>query len=575
MSSRIPQDIERRAFDLIVVGAGINGAGIARDAAMRGLRVLLLDKGDISSGTTQWATRLIHGGLRYLEYYEFALVRESLKDREAILHVAQHLVKPLGFLVPIYDRSSRGPLMIRLGMNVYDVLSYDRSMDRHKMLSRRKVEEREPGLNPEGLKAAAFYYDAQVEYAERVAVENAISARDNGATIITYANVEGLILENGDVKGVEFTDVFGGERYAIRAPVTVNVAGPWVDQVLADIEGHGTEENDERFIGGTKGSHLIVDPFPGAPRDEALYVEARKDGRPYFIVPWNGRYLIGTTDLRYEGDLDYVSASEEEIQYLLDETNYVIPGARLSREDVLYTYAGVRPLPHNPGSETSSVTRSHVVFDHATGGSAAGGKMRRSGAELPQVDGLLSVVGGKLTTYLNLSRQAVDAVYKKLDRKAPRSRSRKVPLPGSETSDFEAFAAGFESASTIPEVLSGRLLKLYGVRAAEVLKVGEDDPELLTPLSSIVSVETALIGAEVIWAFREEMAETLSDVLLRRTMAGYGPRVGLDVAEAAAQVAVKHLGWEQERAEREVLEYREWIERYTPKEFRDRESSRA
>jgi glycerol-3-phosphate dehydrogenase len=549
MSSRIPQDIERQAFDLIVVGAGINGAGVARDAAMRGLRVLLLDKGDISSGTTQWATRLIHGGLRYLEYYEFALVRESLRDREAILHIAQHLVKPLGFLVPIYDRSSRGPLMIRLGMNVYDVLSYDRSMDRHKMLSRKKVQDREPGLNPEGLKAAAFYYDAQVEYAERVAVENAISARNNGATIITYANV-----------------------YEVRAPVTVNVAGPWVDEVLADLEGHGTEENDARFMGGTKGSHLIVDPFPGAPEGEALYVEARKDGRPYFIVPWNGRYLIGTTDIRYEDDLDYVSASEEEIQYLLDETNYVIPGARLSRDDVLYTYAGVRPLPHQPEGETGGVTRSHVVFDHAKGGSAAGGKIARSDVELPQVGGLLSIIGGKLTTYLNLSRQTVDAAFKKLDRKAPKSRSRKVPLPGSETSDFEAFAAGFKSASTIPEVLSDRLLKLYGVRAAEVLKIGEEDPELLTPLSPIVSVETALIGAEVIWAFREEMAQTLSDVLLRRSMAGYGPRVALDVVDAAAEVAVKHLGWEQERAEREAREYREWIVRYTPKELRDRET---
>ncbi|HZB09650.1 MAG TPA: FAD-dependent oxidoreductase, partial [Rubrobacter sp.] len=348
--------------------------------------------------------------------------------------------------------------------------------------------------------------------------------------------------------------------------------GPWVDEVLADLEGHGTEENDERFIGGTKGSHLIVDPFPGAPEGEALYVEARKDGRPYFIVPWNGRYLIGTTDVRYEGDLDYVSASEEEIKYLLDETNYVIPGARLSRDDVLYTYAGVRPLPHQPGGETGGVTRSHVVFDHAKGGSAAGGKITRSDVELPQVGGLLSVIGGKLTTYLNLSRQTVDAVYKKLDRKAPKSKSRKVPLPGSETSDFEAFAAGFKSASTIPDVLSDRLLKLYGVRAAEVLKIGDDDPELLTPLSSTVSVETALIGAEVIWAFREEMAETLSDVLLRRSMAGYGPRVALDVVDAAAEVAVKHLGWEQERAEREVREYREWIERYTPKEFRVRET---
>ena len=235
---------------------------------------------------------------------------------------------------------------------------------------------------------------------------------------------------------------------------------------------------------------------------------------------------------------------------------------------MLFTYAGVRPLPHNPGSETSGVTRSHVVFDHATGGSEAGGKMKRSGAELPQVGGLISIIGGKLTTYLNLSRQAVDAAFKKLDRKAPKSRSRKVPLPGSETSDFEAFAAGFKSASTIPDVLSDRLLKLYGVRTAEVLKIGEDDPELLTPLSSTVSVETALIGAEVIWAFREEMAQTLSDVLLRRTMAGYGPRVGLDVVDAAAGVAVKHLGWERERAEREAREYRQWIERYTPKELR-------
>jgi glycerol-3-phosphate dehydrogenase len=575
MEPRIPQDIERQVFDVIVIGAGINGAGIARDAAMRGLRVLLLDKGDISSGTTQWATRLIHGGLRYLEHYEFALVRESLRDREALLHIAPHLVKPLGFLVPIYDRNAHGPLLIRLGMNLYDTLSYDKSMDRHKMLSRKKVEDREPGLNPEGLKAAAFYYDAQVEYAERVAVENAISARDHGATIVTYANVERLIIANNDVKGVEFTDVLSGESHTARAPVTVNVAGPWVDEVLADLQQPGTDENVGRFMGGTKGSHLVVDAFPGAPKGEALYVEARKDGRPYFIVPWNGRYLIGTTDLRYEEDLDYVKASEEEIQYLLDETNYVIPEAGLTRDDVLFTYSGVRPLPYNPEGETGGVTRSHVVFDHAKGGSAAGGKVKSQSAELPQVGGLLSIIGGKLTTYLNLSRQTTDAVFKKLDRKGPKSTSRKTPLPGSETSDFGAFVAGFKAASTIPDVLRDRLLKLYGVRAAEVLSLGEDDPDLLTPLSPIESVETALIGAEVIWAFREEMAQTLSDVLLRRTMAGYGPKVALDSVEAAAEVAVKHLGWDDERAKREVSEYREWIKRYTPKEFMEREPSPA
>src|SRR5919106_244602 len=564
--SRIPHDISDYPFDVIVIGAGINGAAVARDAAIRGLKVLLLDKGDISSGTTQWATRLIHGGLRYLQYYEFALVRESLRDREELLRMAPHLIKPLGFLVPVYDYMSRGKLMVQAGMIAYDALSYDKSLERHHIYDREQTLERYPGLNPEGLKGAAFYYDAQVEYAERIPVENAISAHENGAVVLTYTKVDRIMVEDGRATGVEFENLLGGGRYSAHAPVILNMAGPWVDEVLG-----GMNRAEERMIGGTKGSHLIVDPFPGAPQT-ALYVEAQEDGRLYFIVPWNGRYLIGTTDIRFEGDLDYVSASEEEIQYLLDETNYVIPGARLSRDDVLFTYSGVRPLPYNPEGETGGVTRSHVVFDHAKGGSAAGGKITRSDVELPQVGGLLSVIGGKLTTYLNLSRQTVDAAFKKLDRKAPKSRSRKVPLPGSETSDFEAFAAGFKSASTIPEVLSSRLLKLYGVRAAEVLKIGEEDPELLTPLSPTVSVETALIGAEVIWAFREEMAQTFSDVLLRRSMAGYGPRVALDVVDAAAEVAVEHLGWERERAEREVREYREWIKRYTPKELRVRET---
>ena len=575
MTRQVLQGIENKSFDVIVIGAGINGAGIARDAAMRGLKVLLLDKGDISSGTTQWATRLIHGGLRYLEHYEFALVRESLKDREAILHVAPHLVRPLGFLVPVYDRSARGPLMIRLGMTLYDTLSFDKSMENHKMFNRSKTMEREPGLNPEGLKAAAFYYDAQLEYAERVAVENAVSARDHGATVITYANVRRMIREDGDVKGVEFTDELDGERYAVRAPVAVNVAGPWVDEVLEDMQPDAGEDDAGRFMGGTKGSHLVVDPFPGAPKGEALYVEARKDGRPYFIVPWNGRYLIGTTDLRYGGDLDHVEATEDEIEYLLDETNYVIPEANLSREDVLFTYSGVRPLPYNPDGETGGVTRSHVVFDHAKGGSAAGGKVKSASLQMPQFEGLISIIGGKLTTYLNLSRQTTDAVYKKLGRKAPKSQARKVPLPGGETSDFAAYAEGFRAATNIPEVLSERLLKLYGVRAPEVLALAGDDPDLLEPLASEVTVENGLIGAEIIWAFQEEMAETLADVLLRRTMVGYDANVALDVDEAAAEVAAKHLGWDEERTEREVREYREWIERYNPKQFREKQSAGA
>jgi glycerol-3-phosphate dehydrogenase len=553
--SRIPHDISDYPFDVIVIGAGINGAAVARDAAMRGLKVLLLDKGDISSGTTQWATRLIHGGLRYLQYYEFALVRESLKDREELLRMAPHLVKPLGFLVPVYDYMSRGKLMVQAGMIAYDALSYDKSLERHHIYDREQTLERYPGLNPEGLKGAAFYYDAQVEYAERIPVENAISAHENGAVVLTYTKVDRIVVEDGRATGVEFENLLGGGRYSAHAPVILNMAGPWVDEVLG-----GMNRAEERMIGGTKGSHLVVDPFPGAPQ-AALYVEAQEDGRPYFIVPWNGRYLIGTTDIRYEDDLDYVEASEEEIQYLIEETNRVIPEANLTRGDVLFTYSGVRPLPYQPEGAEGGVTRRHLLYDHAE--------------KDPKIEGLISTIGGKLSTYPTLAREMVDEVYKKLGRKAPKSRTDKWPLPGSDTKDFEAFTAEFKATSGLTEELAERLLKVYGVRAPEVLDEAGDDHSLRVPLSPSPTVETGLLGAEVLYAFRREMAQTLSDVLLRRTMVGLGPRVALDVDEAAAQVAVRHLGWSQERAEREVREYRDFVRRYKPKDLQEKETLKA
>ena len=580
MTRQIPKDIGDYPFDLIVVGAGINGAGIARDAAMRGLKVLLLDKDDISAGTTQWATRLIHGGLRYLEYYEVHLVRESLSEREKLLHIAPHLVKPLRFVVPIYERSKRGPGMIRLGMIGYDVLSFDKSVPNHKMLSREEALEQYPGLNPEGLLGAATYYDGQVEYAERVAVENAISAREHGATVVTHAEVRHLLFEeprNGGlprVSGVEFEDKLNGGVYKAHSAVTVNVAGPWVDRVLSGAGSFGIDDapegqtgEREQMIGGTKGSHIVVDPFPGAPSD-AIYVEARADGRPYFIVPWNGRYLIGTTDFRYKDDLDYVSADDDEIDYLVDETNAVVPSANLSREDVLFTYSGVRPLPFKPEGSESSITRAHVVYDHASGRSAAGGRLTVEGAG-PHAEGLITIVGGKLTTYRNLGRQTVNTVYKKLGRGAPPSATDKVPLPGGAVDDYEAFAADFKATSGLTDVLADRLLRLYGARAPEVLEEAGDDPSLRVSLAPEPSVGTGLMGCEVLYAFRREMAETLADALLRRTMVGLGPNVALDVDEAAASVAVEHLGWTEERAKEEVENFRRYVERYRPKSFRE------
>ena len=556
MDRRIPQDIETYSFDLIVVGAGINGAGIARDAAMRGLKVLLLDKGDVASGTTSWSTRLIHGGLRYLEYYELYLVHESLSEREKLLKIAPHLVKPLPFIIPVYDYSKRGTVLVRLGMIGYDTLSWSKSLDRHKMLSREEVIERIPGLEAEGLLGAAMYYDGQVEYAERLAVENAVSAREHGTVVLTYAGVDRLVVEDGDVAGVEFTDLLGGGEYTVRAPVTVNVAGPWVDEVLRRMD-----FAEERMIGGTKGSHLIVDPFPGAPAGEALYAEAKQDGRPYFIVPWNGRYLIGTTDIRYEGDLDEVVASEEEIDYLINETNTVIPSANLTRDKVLFTYSGIRPLPFETEGAEGSVTRGHLVYDHAT--------------HDPRIGGLISIIGGKLTTYRNLARQTVNKVYEKLGSKTPECRTDLISLPGGAAVDFDEFAANFKLTSGLTEELAVRLLRLYGTRAPEVLAEAGEDHSLRVPLGPSASPETGIIGAEVLYAFRRELAEKLGDVLLRRSMVGMGPKVGLDVDKAAARVAVKHLGWSQERADREVKEFRDYIRRYKPRDLREGELTKV
>ena len=534
MREQLLRDISGTAFDAVVVGAGVNGCGVARDAAMRGLRVLLLDKGDIAAGTTAASTRLIHGGLRYLEHGEVGLVRESLRERETLLRVvAPHLVRPLPMLVPVYAGRRRGALTIRAGMLAYDLLSASKSLPRHRMLDAAEARAHAPGLETEGLRGAALFYDAQVEYAERLAVENALDARAYGAHILTYARVERLTVEDGAARGVVFKDLLGGATHEAQAPVVLNAAGPWVDEVLG-----GAGASGERLIGGTKGSHLVVRAFEGAPRS-AVYAEAFEDGRPFFVVPWDGKLLVGTTDERYAGDLDRVEADAREIEYLLRETNRAFPSARLTRGDVLYTYSGVRPLPRVAVGEAGAVTRRHFV--------------RPSG-----VRGLYSIVGGKLTTYRSLAEEAVGLLFRALGKAPPPCRTAGVPLPGALVEDFDAFRRDLDTRSTLPPASTARLLKVYGARAAEVLRLAETDAEL----SRVISEETGTVAAEVVYAFREELAETLADALLRRTMVGLNGSVGLDASERAARVAQKFLGWTDARAAREVEEYLRGVERF-------------
>jgi glycerol-3-phosphate dehydrogenase len=292
------------------------------------------------------------------------------------------------------------------------------------------------------LRGAALYYDGQITFAERLAVENAVDARDHGTDLRLYSEVDEILVLENRVLGVAATDKLTGSSFEARAPIVVNAAGAWVDAVLG-----GNLGKTKRLMGGTKGSHLVVAPFPGAPTD-ALYVEAARDGRPYFIVPWNGQYLIGTTDERYEGDLDRVVASEDEIAYLLEETNRVVPGARLDRPDVLWTYAGVRPLPHRPAGATGAITRRHVIHDHGRHGG-------------PQ--GLLSIVGGKLTTYRALAEQTVDKVGEVSGRRLPRSTTTDAPLPGARQDGT------FPLVGTLGPRTADHLRRVYGAAAGAVV----------------------------------------------------------------------------------------------------------
>jgi len=536
----IPENGSTR-FDLIIIGAGINGGGIARDASLRGLRVLVLDKGDVGSGTTSWSTRLIHGGLRYLEHHEIGLVRESLRERERLLRIAPHLVRPLPLLLPIYRGDQRGRLLIRAGMLAYDVLSLDKSLPGHRMLDRTASLGRAPGLAESGLLGAALFHAAQVEYPERLALENVLDARAHGAEIRTYHQVDEVLCADGRVLGVIGTDVLTGEPFRYAAPVVINVAGPWVDEVLD----RSNLEQQSRLIGGSKGSHITVDPFPGAPRD-ALYAEARQDGRPFFIIPWNDLYLIGTTDTRYVGDLDNVFAEDWEIDLLISETNRIISTANLTRESVRYTYAGVRSLPHAPGVSEGTITRCHIMQEHEASGGASG---------------LISIVGGKLTTYRELAEQCVDLVLRKLGRTGIHSRTAELPLPGGGTDlAWGDFAAGFARESGLPRRTAEHLLRVYGARAPAVLATAStpDLREIFDPL-------TGAIAAEVPWAFHEEGARTLADVIARRTMTGLGPDAGIGADVAAARIARDTLGWDAEKVDAEVDAYRRWVSRYQPR----------
>jgi glycerol-3-phosphate dehydrogenase len=393
-------------FDAAIIGGGILGAGIARDAARRGLRVALVEQADFGGGTTAGSTRLIHGGLRYLEMLDFRLVRLDLREREILLRIAPHRVKPLPFLVPFYDRGLFYRARLRAGMLLYDALSFDKSLPNHSFLSAKETLRAEPGLTPRGLAGAALYHDAQVDSPELLTVDNVADAEARGAVALNYVEALGAIEADGAIGGLKVRDTLSGEERAVRARTVINAAGPWFDRVAARLGPHPA-----RRIRTTKGVHLACS---GAPA-HAVVLNSKIDGRLMFVIPWLGYAWIGTTDTDFHGDPSAAAAAPEDNEYLLRSAAHYFPA--LAHTRVHWTTAGVRALVTQAGSE-SEVSRLHRIEETRPG--------------------LISVLGGKITGYRAIAEETVDLLARRLGAKT-RCSTAEEPLP--QAPDFPSLPA--------------------------------------------------------------------------------------------------------------------------------------
>jgi glycerol-3-phosphate dehydrogenase len=516
-------------YDLIVIGAGITGAGVAALAAHRGWRVLVVDAGDVAAATSSRSSRLIHGGLRYLETGDFRLVFEALSERRALLRLAPHLVRPLRFLFPVWRRGPVGYRKLQAGMWLYDTLSLYRGVGRHRMLRRRALLEDEPGLRAEGLRGGAAYFDAAVDDA-RLTLAVARRAHERGADVVTHARVEALIHEGPRVAGVELVDALTGESHRARGRVVVNAAGPWSDALrrLADPAAAAR-------LRPTKGVHILV-PRERLGNRHAVIFPSPVDGRIMFVLPWGRFAYVGTTDTDIAGDPGEARADGDDVAYLLASANGLFPGATLTEADVLSTWTGVRPmLAGNADVPAGATSREHEVWRES--------------------ETLVNIAGGKLTTFRVMARDVMEAVEEVL---GPPSADRHddEPLPGAPPSGEEALLeelSAHPGGAGLPEGALERLAQRYGSDAAAVLDLIAGDPSLARPLVD----GHPCTAAEIVLAARGEMAVTLEDALRRRTGVFYeAVDGGAGAAEAAAGLLGEELGWSTEQRRAEVESYR-------------------
>jgi glycerol-3-phosphate dehydrogenase len=524
--------LEDRDYDVVIVGGGMAGAGAARDLALRGVSVALVEKGDFASGTTTASSKLIHGGLRYLELFDFALVRESLRERETLHRLAPHLVRPLPFLVPIYRHSSRSLVKVRIGLKLYDWLTPGRARERYRVLRPIDALSLEPSVQADDLMGAGYYFDDLLVFPERLCLENVLSACRHGAHAFNYAQAEEIARDaEGAIVGARVRDLVTGRVVRLGAKVLVNATGPWVDEVRAQA---GIDERGRRILRRTKGIHCLLPRLT----DRAIY-HSTTDDRMIFVIPWRDFSLVGTTDTDFAGDLDRVHATREEVDYLLGEVRTAVRDPRVSSAAVAYTFAGVRPLSYEEGKRESDISRAHKVIAEARGK-------------------FLSVTGAKLTCYRSLAAQLGDQVMKALGRRAP-DRTAALALDGTDEPIEEGrvqvhtwLDVGDEvAAAGVSRETLQTLVATYGRAYPRVVSLAgkvPDGGERLCP-------SNPEIVAQLHVAVAEEMAVSLQDVLLRRTGIGTSWCQGDDCAETIGARMATLCGWTSRRLDAELQAY--------------------
>ncbi len=534
---------ENQEFDLVIVGAGVYGAAAAWDAALRGLSVALVDKGDFGGATSFNNLKTVHGGLRYLQHADLPRMRESVRERRTLMRIAPHLVHPLPFLLPTYRKGLRRRSILAAALFLNDVVSFDRNrnLDSEKFLppgrtiSRAECQRWVPGVEERGLTGAALWYDAQIYNSDRLTLSFVLSADEAGARVANYVEATGFLRDGDRVRGISAKDRIGQTELEIKGRVVLNAAGPWVDRMLDGLEG----TNLPRFFYFSKAMNLVTRPIV---KDVAVGVTS-KHNQILFVIPWRGLSMVGTRHAVYDGDVDDFEAKEEDVQELLDEVNSGYPAGKLRREDVRLVHRGLLPMvppdKNNNGVAPVKLVKQYRIHDH-----------RREGLE-----GLVSMVGVKYTTARDVAEKAITQVFQVLGKEPPPCRTASTPVFGGAIESFSDFLD--RETKRRPHGLDDEcvrhLVYTYGSEYRRILAYIDEEPACAQPVKEGAPV----LRAEVIHAIREEQATDLASVVMRRTELGSAGHPGGECLKSCATIMAGELNWDDSKMSSELDQMKE------------------